>query len=315
MNVSLAIVSIVAAVLLLGAPDCHCTLLGPLLSLTVLPYTIIYNMSGIAGVKVALALKLLGLLGWWRAGISDETLHREVDFRQVELPTGALFPGTPNLPVHMIPGILAEIVRSMLQDDNVGSGFFQRAPVASEQPGALPWERSRDTAASPFDTLQRETGWPNSGHAAQRGGRPGFEHPAWTDGTRFDRFKRSESSETQRPPGFYRRPRFDQVGKAPSALDVYGYTLEMIQDIDVDGCMLKLCCEVGAEPVRYGSYGRRLTGFIGQLRTLGGETSLLRRYQDAYETGRLHFRGNSSMCTPVFKGCTFDMQRMTDLVF
>ncbi|XP_070388818.1 uncharacterized protein [Dermacentor albipictus] len=314
MNVSLATVSLLAAVLLLAARDCHCTLLGPLLSLTVLPYTIIYNMSGIAGVKVALALKLLGLLGWWRAGISDDTLQREVDYRQVELPTGALFPGTPNLPVHMIPGILAEIVRSMLQDDNVGSGFFQRSP-AGDQEGALAWENRRYAAASPLSPPHGRTGWPNSGYPGRS--QPGFEHPAWTDGTRFNRFKRGgpTSSETPPPRGFFRQPRFDEAGKAPSALDVYGYTLEMIQDIDVDGCMLKLSCEVGAEPVRYGSYGRRLTGFIGQLRTLGGETSLLRRYQDAFEKGRLQYPGNSSMCAPVFEKCTFDMQRMTDLVF
>ncbi|KAH9371011.1 hypothetical protein HPB48_017000 [Haemaphysalis longicornis] len=62
-----------AVVALLLAPACHGFFLGPLLSLTLLPYTIVYNLSGIAGVKIALCLKLLGLLAWWRAGISDET--------------------------------------------------------------------------------------------------------------------------------------------------------------------------------------------------------------------------------------------------
>ncbi|KAH7960999.1 hypothetical protein HPB52_000291 [Rhipicephalus sanguineus] len=303
-------------IITLLAANCHCTLLGPLLSLTLLPYTIIYHMAGIAGVKVALALKLLGLLGWWRAGISDATLDRELDFRRVELPTGAVFPGTPNLPVHMIPGILAEIVRSVLQDDNVGSGFFQREPAA-EQQASSPWARSRGTPASPLGLLLGGGQWPVDPQPAQPGVHTVFEHPAWTDGTGYDRYKRDATSSfaTRLPPGFFRRPRLGEPGKAPTARDLYGYTLEMIQDIDADGCMLKLCCEVGAEPVRYGSYGRRLSGFIRQLRRLSGEASLLRRYHEAFEKGHLNFRGNSSMCAPIFRKCNFDMQTMTDLVF
>ncbi|KAL1429707.1 hypothetical protein MTO96_036950 [Rhipicephalus appendiculatus] len=298
------------------AANCHCTLLGPLLSLTILPYTIIYNMAGIAGVKVALALKMLGLLGWWRAGISDATLDRELDFRGVELPTGAVLPGTPNLPVHMIPGILAEIVRSVLQDDNVGSGFFQREPAAEQQP-ASPWARSRGTPASPLGLLLGGGHWPVEPQPAQPGVHTVFEHPAWTDGSGYDRYKRgaSTSSETRPPPGFFRRPRLGERGNWPPRVrDLYGYTLEMIQDIDADGCMLKLCCEVGAEPVRYGSYGRRLSGFVRQLRRLAGEASLLRRYHEAFQKGHSNFQGNSSLCAPAFRNCTFDMQKMTDLV-
>lgn len=306
--------TIVVTMLLVGT--CQCTLLGPLLSLTILPYTIIYNLAGIAGVKVALALKLLGLLGWWRAGISDATLDRELDFRGVELPTGAVFPGTPNLPVHMIPGILAEIVRSVLQDDNVGSGFFQREPAVEQQP-ASPWERSRGTPASPLGLLLGGGQWPADPQSAQPGVQPFFVHPDWTAAMGYDRYKRgaSTSSETQPPPGFYRRPRLGKLGKAPTARELYGYTLEMIQDIDADDCMLKLCCEVGADPVRYGSYGRRLSSFIRQLHQLSGEPSLLRRYHEAYQKGHSSFRGNGSMCAPTFSNCTFDMQRMTDLVF
>ncbi|KAH6938223.1 hypothetical protein HPB50_007809 [Hyalomma asiaticum] len=225
------------------------TLLGSLLSLTILPYTIIYNLSGIAGVKVALALKLLGLLGWWRAGISDATLDREVDFRRVELPTGAVFPGTPNLPVHMIPGILAEIVRSMVQDDNVGSGFFQREPAAEQEP-VSPWARSSRTDTSPLGLLVGGGRWPVEPKPVLPAAYRIFEDPAWTDGVRLLKRSADTSSETQPPPGFFRRPRVGEPGRAPTARDVYGFALEMIQDIDADHCLLKLSCEVGAEPVR-----------------------------------------------------------------
>lgn len=170
MKSSLLAVNFVAAVVvLLLAPACRGFFLGPLLSLTLLPFTIVYNLSGIAGVKIALCLKLLGLLAWWRAGISDETLRREVDLRSLEVPTGALFPGMPNLPLHMAPGIVAEIVRSMLQDDNVGAGFFQRSAAETPPPSSMHEEYSgswnQDGRSSPYGDVSDATGWPSEGAA------------------------------------------------------------------------------------------------------------------------------------------------------
>lgn len=322
MNLSFTVAHfLAAAVALLLAPTGHGFFLGPLLSLTLLPYTIVYNLSGIAGVKIALCLKLLGLLAWWRAGISDETMRREVDLRALELPTGALFPGMPNLPLHMAPGIVAEIVRSMLQDDNVGAGFFQRSatemPPTDEEPPAL-WDRGH---GSPYGDFANAGGWPARGVAfPAQTVYGGFNYPflaAAAAATGFDKLKRSADTPTQLampPRGWFRQPRGGQHTGRATVGDVFGYTLEMIQDMDADDCMLKLSCEVGADPTVYGSYGRRLSGFIRELRSLGGSESKLRRYQDAFEAGRRRFPGDRNRCGPAYASCQYDMQKITDFV-
>ncbi|KAH9371009.1 hypothetical protein HPB48_016998 [Haemaphysalis longicornis] len=71
---------------------------------------------------------------------------------------------------------------------------------------------------------------------------------------------------------------------------------------------------LGADPAVYGSYGRRLSDFIRELRSLGGSESKLRRYQDAFEGGRRLFPGNRSRCARVYQSCQYDLQQLTDLM-
>ncbi|KAL1429710.1 hypothetical protein MTO96_036947 [Rhipicephalus appendiculatus] len=78
----------------------------------------------------------------------------------------------------------------------------------------------------------------------------------------------------------------------------------MIQHIDRDGCMLKLCCEIGADPQRYREYHLRVVMFLRGLHKMVGEGStLLWRYDEAFRKGLAQFRGNSPMCAKVYKTC------------
>ncbi|KAL1466282.1 hypothetical protein MTO96_042848 [Rhipicephalus appendiculatus] len=86
--------------------------------------------------------------------------------------------------------------------------------------------------------------------------------------------------------------------------EVFEHELEMIQHIDRDGCMLKLCCEIGAETQRYREYHLRVETFLGGLRRMAGQSSaLLRRYDEAFRKGFIQFQGNSPMCAKVYKRC------------
>ncbi|CAN7937401.1 unnamed protein product [Ixodes hexagonus] len=245
---------------------------GPLLGLAFLPYTIIFNIAGIAGVKLAIAVKLLGLFGWWRAGISEATMNRQLDWRALPTPIplqagDATLPGLDNLPLHMIPGILGEIVRSMLQDDNVGMGFFQRA-VRKEDPS--------------FTGRQNKTP---------------FSYSEW------ERLRRTQQ--------LLAKLRRHASRSRAANMTEFTPALDLIHEMDVDDCMLKLSCEVGAEPARYGSYGRRVASFVQELGSLGGNGSSFQRYQAAFEVGRM---SRLSLCGRLYPNCQYDLVALTMMV-
>ncbi|CAN8021958.1 unnamed protein product [Ixodes persulcatus] len=231
-------------------------LLGSLLSLALLPYTIIFNMAGIAGVKLAIAVKLLGLFAWWRAGISEATM------------TGAVsLPGMGDLPLHMLPGILGEVVRSMLQDDNVGVGFFQRMA------------RNEDSSFT---------------------GRQDKGPLSYSD---LERLRRTQQLIAKLRRNAFRSRAANMTEFAPA--------LDLIHEMDVDDCMLKLSCEVGAEPARYGNYGKRVALFVRELGTIGGKGSSFQRYQAAFDVGR---KTQLSLCGRIYPNCQYDLVMLTMMV-
>ncbi|KAH6927046.1 hypothetical protein HPB50_025361 [Hyalomma asiaticum] len=86
--------------------------------------------------------------------------------------------------------------------------------------------------------------------------------------------------------------------------------MELVQDLDTDECMLRLSCEISADPPRYGSYGELVAAFISGVGAVGSE-SAFEDFERAYAQGRSN---GVAGCSERYPSCYFDLQGLVALV-
>ncbi|KAL3186778.1 hypothetical protein MRX96_026928 [Rhipicephalus microplus] len=192
-----------------------------------------------------------------------QTSHRE-DSGKIMQPSGTVYRGPANFPPGVVPYALADMMRGILADYEADAALFRRRPETT---------RHRHIVM-----LINKAGW--SVDPTRAGG---FERPAATDSATFNRVDRRTSTlpQAQHIHGFFRGPRMKEIGRPPTVREVFEHELEMIQHIDRDGCMLRLCCEIGGGPERYLEYHIRVVMFLRDPHKMVGDSSALPWRHDA----------------------------------
>ncbi|XP_065287335.1 uncharacterized protein [Dermacentor albipictus] len=272
MNRTVAVVSFLVAVFaLVITANFHCTLWERLLSLIIQACPLICGVLD-ACFRLALFLRPVGELDLRSTGRANELLRRAVRFDLDAL----MFSEMSDLPEYMIPHIVADNMISILDEYDTAASAreaatFRRRLAISGLTGIL------DLSVA---------------------GVIGSEPHAWTDGAGFDGVPLMH--------GFLRRPYIVSIGRPPTAAaDVYGYTLDLIRRIDAVGCLLRLRCEMGAQPTHHRKHQVRMAQFLRHVGSIAGvDSTAMRRYDAAFKMGRRQFRGNSSMCATAFEKCS-----------
>ncbi|KAH6938221.1 hypothetical protein HPB50_007807 [Hyalomma asiaticum] len=308
MNLPLVVVSLLVAASAWTATSWGCPVIGSVLSLICHVWDLLYSMLGTQTLKLTEAYQFMSL--FVRVNASGATVQPS---------------GTSRILAGMVPYQLSGMLQRILHDYTADAAAFGRRAESTKR------------GDGPVMLISR-AGWP----VMPRDGRLSeFEH-AYTDND-FSWVDRSASTFPNARParGFFRRPRVEELGRPPTAEEIAEHELEMIQRIDSNGCLQKLCCEIGADPELYWRYHPRVAMFLrGLHRLVGGWKAdelpaLLARYGDrdifnadqrglfykaepnkTYATSGSHCHGDkrSKECLTVLFCCNTDGTERTKLL-
>ncbi|KAL3186779.1 hypothetical protein MRX96_026929 [Rhipicephalus microplus] len=206
-------------------------------------------------------------------------------YMNILLPPGSLPPQTYNDELKALaPFEVVGMMRDILTEYEAQLGVSRHSPEATRDTSVV-----MNKTARPVDPAEPER----------------FEKPVTKNGSILDWVARRlvEFPGSQRAHGFYGVPWLEE--RMPATMEeVRLIELQMVEAVDPRGCMLKLICEVGADPKRYSMYHFRMVMFFQGIRSLIGENDdLVQRHDNAYKTGFKQFPGNSSMCGKVYDSC------------
>ncbi|XP_077514399.1 uncharacterized protein LOC144125150 [Amblyomma americanum] len=274
----------VAAILVLTLPQEADSLF--LSSLALLPVSAIVSLGGFVGLKLAIAMKILGMLGWFdvsrygvglRASIDDDKLPDRV----VPLPKPRnIFPGpTISVPVAMLPYFIGgkfkgpSAIRLPVKD-------FMMLANQSVQFDSPSVRFSSDGAASVKGTKG------SSLHASGK-----LKSPLVNVEARKTAMLRGRRSIESDP-------------------NVIKQAVRLVRQLDTDSCILRLSCEVSAEPSTYGEYGRRVADFVNGLGPVG-RNSVFADFEQAHMQGA--YAGMAG-CKRAYSKCKVDLRALVALV-
>ncbi|KAL3230334.1 hypothetical protein MRX96_023390 [Rhipicephalus microplus] len=272
---------VIAAILVIGAmPSADSMFLS---SLALLPISAIVSLGGVGGLKLAITMKLLGLLGWWdishygvglRASVENNKLHARVMPKPQILFSGQVVP----VPIALLPHV-------------VGGPRVKTAPGSSFLP-----KHSSCWQIKLLALIHPKSSFPVRASLASGGTNGATVHAS---GELKTPHNQSEHQEDCHFAG--------NIEKNPRIIKE---AIELVRDLDTDRCMLRLSCEVSADPSRYGTYGQRVVAFMNGVRPLGRHPTIA-DFEKAYNKGR---SGGVPGCIRAYSRCKYDLAALVALV-
>ncbi|KAL1435161.1 hypothetical protein MTO96_011089 [Rhipicephalus appendiculatus] len=235
-------ITVLAAILVVGLPPSADSMF--LSSSALLPISAIVSLGGVGGLKLAIAMKLLGMLGGWDFGrygvgrptsLESERLPNHVD--PFPRPRSVFSNSEMSAPIALLPHVLTT------------GRYLKRVPVRRPA-GKFVLLADRNAR---FDSP--EVKFSANGFASLRGTKGSTVHAS---GELNSPLVNVEARKTATLRG-RRDTGLDNIEKHPLFIEA---AMQLAHDLDTDECMLRLSCEVSADPPRYGSYGTRLAAFM-----------------------------------------------------
>ncbi|XP_075725653.1 uncharacterized protein LOC142767576 [Rhipicephalus microplus] len=258
-----------------------------LTSLALLPISTITSIGGLAGLKLAIAMKLLDMLGWFKviryekglqAGIESNKLPDRV---VLHAEAKDIFPGpTISFPVAPVPYLIG--------------GSMRKPP-----PVRLPLSYFKMLANATTDFDSPKVKFLSSGSS---------------------QVKSNKGSLLQASLDL-KRPLVNLEGKHAATIRSRRSTIEsdpkvvkdavnLVHELDTNRCILRLTCEVSADASAYGQYGHRVASFLRSLRPIG-RNSAFKDFERAYRRGRSH---GVPACVQTYSSCKVDLRAMVAFV-
>ncbi|KAH6943809.1 hypothetical protein HPB50_027492 [Hyalomma asiaticum] len=257
-----------------------------LTSLALLPLSAIASVGGIAGLKLALAMKVLDMLGWFsvsrygvglRAGIESSKLPDRVVPRPK--PQGFFSGPTISIPIAAVPYFLGGGIQKPLSVRLPIKDFVMLA-----------------NATTDFDSPKVK--FSSGGTASVKGNKGSSLHV---------------SSSLKSPlVNMEARKRATIRGRRSIEGDpkVIKDAVRLVRELDTDRCILRLSCEVSADASAYGPYGRRVASFMRSLGPVGKDSAFV-DFEQAYHTGR---SSGLPACTQTYSSCKVDLRALVAFV-
>ncbi|KAH7981584.1 hypothetical protein HPB52_000014 [Rhipicephalus sanguineus] len=274
----------VVAILVIGVlPSADSMFLS---SLALLPISAIVSLGGVGGLKLAIAMKILGMLGWWDVsrygvGLRASVESNKLPERVVPLPKPqSVFSGpTIPVPIASLPYI-------------IGGHHMKPVPVR------LPAKKFFLLAnqATRFDSPKVK--FSGNGFASGRGTKGSMVHASGDLKTPLINVEAEKTATLRVHRSIEENPR------------VIKEATELVRDLDKHRCILRLSCEVSADPSRYGAYGRRVAAFMNGVGPLGRHSAFV-DFEKAYTQGR---SSGVPGCIRAYSSCKFDLPALVALV-
>ncbi|KAH6946616.1 hypothetical protein HPB50_014207 [Hyalomma asiaticum] len=253
-----------------------------LTGLALLPISAIASLSGIGGLKLAVAMKILGMLGWWDVsrygvGLRASVESNKLPARVVPFPKPQSLVSGPTIavPIALLPHI-------------IDGHYLKTVPV--RLPAKNFFLLANQTAR--FDSPKLE--FSGDGFASVRGTKGSMVHAS---GELKSPLVSVEAKKTATLRG--RR----SIEKDPR---VVKDAVQLVRDLDTDNCILRLSCEVSADPSRYGTYGQRVAAFMTSVGPIGSNSAFV-DFEKAYRQGR---SSGVPGCTKTYSSCKFDLRAL-----
>ncbi|XP_075725655.1 uncharacterized protein LOC142767578 [Rhipicephalus microplus] len=256
-------------------------------SLALLPISAITSIGGLAGLKLAIAMKLLDMLGWFkvgrygvgiRAGIESNKLPDRVVLRAEPKD---IFPGpTVSLPAAAVPHLI--------------EGSMQK-PL----PVRLSVKDFKMLAKATTDFDSPNVKFLSSGSAYVKGYKRSVLQAS------SDLKNSLVNMEGQHAATI--RSRRSTIESDPK---VVKDAVNLVHELDTNRCILRLTCEVSADASAYGQYGRRVASFLRSLRPIGRNSAFV-DFERAYRRGRSH---GVPACVQTYSSCKVDLRAMVAFV-
>ncbi|XP_064482486.1 uncharacterized protein LOC135395176 [Ornithodoros turicata] len=249
-------------------------------------------LGGAAGIKLAVAMKILRYLGFFdisrygvglRASVENEALPETVVPAPLRSPGLGSGP-TISVPVAVLPfllgqGITDKVAKKKEGVNSIGQDFRLEASQSAS------WDDDKFKISEHGDASLDGS----KGAAVQFGGN--LRSPI----VNADTLQKASI-----------------MAKRSVTIDshVYDKAFALVRDLDVDDCVEKVTCEIGADPARYGAYGLRVDEFLASLAPLANSSSFY-DYQQAYNVGT---KSGLEECSKVFPDCKFDLRGIAALL-
>ncbi|KAL3226856.1 hypothetical protein MRX96_048903 [Rhipicephalus microplus] len=258
-----------------------------LTSFALLPISAITSIGGIAGVKLAIAMKLLDRLGWFkvsrygvglRAGIESNKLPDRVVPRPD--PKGFFSGPTISVPIAALPYLI---------------GGARQKPLSLRLP--VKDFKMLANATTNFDSPKVK--FSSSGSASVKGDKATVLKASSALKSPFVNVEGKHAATI--------RGRRSSVETDPNVIK---NAISLVRELDTNHCILRLSCEVSADPASYGRYGHRVASFMRRLGPVGKDSAFV-DFEKAY------YRGRSSgipACIQAYSSCKVDLRAMVAFV-
>ncbi|KAH7971648.1 hypothetical protein HPB52_001146 [Rhipicephalus sanguineus] len=286
----LSSVSVLAVILVVGlSPTADSLFLS---SSALLPISAIVSLGGVGGLKLAIAMKLLGMLGWRDVGRHGVGLRTSLERNM--LPDRAIpIPG----PRRAFSGTEISVPNALLPHIVTTGRYLKTVPVHLP-PGKLFLLADR---SSRFDSPQVR--FSADGFASVRGTKGSTVHAS---GELKSPLVNVEAQKTATLRG-RRNIENENIEEHPL---VVKEAMQLVRDLDTDDCLLRLSCEVSADPPRYGSYGTRVAAFMNGTGPVENDSAFA-DFVKAYIWGK---SSGVPGCAKEYPSCEYDLHALVNLV-
>ncbi|KAH7950562.1 hypothetical protein HPB51_028403 [Rhipicephalus microplus] len=284
-------ITVLAALLVLGLPpSAHSMFLS---SSALLPVSAIVSLGGVGGLKLAIAMKLLGMLGG---------LH--VARYGVSLPTSL---ESDRLPDRMVPVPKPRKASSAGDEISEPIAFLPHILTTGRYLRNVPVRHSARKFFLHGDRTGRfdlpEVKFSADGSASIRGTKGSMLHASGELKSPLVNLQ-AQKTATMR---VRRDAELDYVENHPLIIQA---ARQLMHDLETDECVRRLSCEVSADPPRYGSYGTRLAAVMegtGPVARDPAFTDLV----TAFIWGKAH---GVPGCANEYPSCQYDLAAIVSLV-
>ncbi|KAH7942736.1 uncharacterized protein LOC119399581 [Rhipicephalus sanguineus] len=259
---------------------------GFLTSLALLPISAITSIGGIAGLKLAMAMKILDMLGWFkvsrygiglRAGIESSKLPDRVVPRPK--PQGIFSGPTISVPIAALPYF-------------VGGGLQKPLSVR------LPIKDFKMLANATTDFDSPKVKFSSSGSASVNGNKGSMLQASSALKSPFVNLEGKHAATIRGRRSIEADPK------------VIKDAVNLVRELDTNRCILRLSCEVSADASAYGSYGRRVASFMRSLGPVGKDSAFV-DFEKAYHRGR---SSGLPACIQTYSSCKVDLRALVAFV-
>ncbi|CAN7986000.1 unnamed protein product [Ixodes hexagonus] len=261
-----------------------------LTSLALLPLTSIIGLGGLAGLKLAIAMKILGHLGWWNVSRYGVGLRTSIENDKLPEPVGPL-PAKPQGIFHGLHGPTIKIPVALLP-------YFLGGHFKSPGFFKLPAKDFSLLATQNFHLDAHKLKLSSQGAAGVNGVKESFVQA---------------HGNLQSPlVNVDARKKATLKGKRSVEPDnkVIDEAFSLVREMDVDRCILRLSCEVSASPQEYGRYGRRVATFVDSVGQVGNKSAFA-EFQTAFRHGRAY---GIAGCSRAYSMCKHDLRGLASLI-